>query len=357
LSFDLRHISDIAVSTPGCLRADLGELNYQVDPMIKEFIKEVSREKSSFYYAPTFGNPELLEALQSFDSKYLDRFDKGKTLITAGGQAALFAVFHSLIRPGDKILTDRHYYPPYANLASLTGGELIQKDLSNLTEIEDSSIKMIIINSPNNPTGKVYDRETLSNLAKLAKKNDWIVLEDVVYDRIYFDNEPVSITSLCPERCLVINSASKNFCMPGIRIGWLSGPEDLIQNIAKLHRNMVSCPNAFFQKVLARFLPHSNDFFEALRKEMKERRDLILAMFHSLGWDYIKADGAIYAMATIPGLNNSISLVEKMIPGVKVSCMPGYYFGGHDDQLRFCFGALESLQIEELEKRLRKFKF
>lgn len=354
LSFDLRYISDLASSIPRCLRADLGELNFQLRPEFRQIIRTQS-EVANFSYAPTFGDPGLLNALSSFESKTLSNIINPKILVTSGGQAALFAALSSLLRPGDKILTDNFYYPPYSNLSKLVEGSLVNHDLENVENINLDGIKVLLLNSPNNPTGKIYNENTLIKLSKLAQKNDWIIIEDAVYNRIYYNNPPLSIASLCPDRSLVINSASKNFCMPGVRLGWLFGPNNLITEIAKMHRNMNSCPNTFFQKVLAEFIPLSNDFFIDLRKEMKARRDLIKKLMKELGWHYIDAQGGIYMMVKVPEMTDSLDFVERLIKEANISVMPGKFFGGHEQYLRICYGALNTEQIIELGNRLKIF--
>ncbi|MEZ4906260.1 MAG: aminotransferase class I/II-fold pyridoxal phosphate-dependent enzyme [Saprospiraceae bacterium] len=122
LSFDLRYISDLASGVDGCVRSDIGELNYPVPDSIRESIK-INADKNQFNYAPTFGDPMLLNAIKEFDKETIDRFRSPKILITSGGQAALFASILTLINPGDGILTDSIYYPPYSNLAKITGAQ------------------------------------------------------------------------------------------------------------------------------------------------------------------------------------------------------------------------------------------
>ena len=354
LSFDLRYISDLASSIPNCLRADLGELNFEVNSEFREIIKKKS-EQADFSYAPTYGDPSLINTLSNFESKTLSNITNPKILVTSGGQAALFASLSSLLRPGDKILTDKFYYPPYSNLSKLVEGSLINHDLENIDNINLNGVKVLLLNSPNNPTGKIYDENALNKLSKLAQKNDWIIIEDAVYNRIYYNNPPLSIAAFCPDRTLVLNSASKNFCIPGVRLGWLIGPSNLITEIAKMHRNMNSCPNTFFQKVMAEFIPLSSDFFVDLRKEMKARRDLIKKIIKELGWQYIDAQGGIYLMVKVPEVTDSLGFVERLIREVNISVMPGKFFGGHEQYLRICYGALNKEQINDLGTRLKNF--
>jgi aspartate/methionine/tyrosine aminotransferase len=355
LSFDLRYISDLAMTTQGCIRADLGELNYPVPPEIRDKIKELA-DKQIFSYAPTFGDASLLNAIRQFESDKIKQFDKPGILVTSGGQAALFASLLSLLKPGDAILTDDIYYPPYANLARIAEAELL---FTNLERLEESALKpnirVLLLNAPNNPTGRVYSTETLKKLAQLAQINDWIILEDAVYSEIYFGETPATITAFCPERTLVINSASKNFCMPGIRLGWIIGDENLVAGIAKMHRNMNSCPNTLFQKILADFMPVSAGFFAGLREEMNLRRNLAMALMDEIGWSYLIPGGGIYLMCRVPGLTDSLGFAENLIKKAGVSMMPGQFFGNIPDGLRICFGALTPDELVLFGNRLKAF--
>ena len=352
LNFDLRAISELAHGTKNCLRSDLGELNYPLPNEIRKIMEELLISED-FSYAPTLGDPQLLNAIRLFDSKLFSPFEDAISLVTAGGQAALFAILSSTIKTGDAILTDLAYYPPYKNITQLIGGDLITEDLTDLSVKNLDKVKVLIINNPHNPTGKIYDSSVLKKLAVYAKKYNWIVIEDAVYNQIYFDKPTKSIALYCPERTLIINSVSKNLVMPGMRIGWIIGESSIIHQIAKMHRNMTSCPNSYFQKVLALYLPKSVSFLNALRLEMKQRRDLMMKIFDRLEWQYIVPKGSIYIFVKIPKLVDSFRFVENMITHNGVSAMPGLLFGHHDDSLRFCYGSLTKKDIELLEKRLK----
>jgi len=343
------------MTTPGCIRADLGELNYPVPIEVRQKMKEMADEQV-FSYAPTYGDPALLSAIRQFESTKLQCFNTPGVLVTSGGQAALFASLMSLLQAGDAILTDDIYYPPYANLARIAEVKLLNLNLEALDESElPKNIKILLLNAPNNPTGRVYSIETLKKLADLAQKNDWIVIEDAVYSEIYFGAKPASISTFCPERTLVINSASKNFCMPGIRIGWILGDETLVAGIAKLHRNMNSCPNTLFQKILAHFIPLSSDFFTGLRHEMKLRRNAVMELLDELRWTYIKPEGGIYLMCKVQGLTDTLGFAENLIKNGGISLMPGQFFGNSPDGLRICFGALSLEEIDTFGNRLKAF--
>lgn len=147
LSFDLRYISDIAGNTPGCIRADLGEVDYPVPEIIFLKINDFT-SGYKFNYAPTYGTNELISSISIFEKERLQNFNSPAILVTSGGQAALFASLSSILNPGDAILTDNQYYPPYANLAKLTEVKLINVDLEKADEVAlDKNIKVLLLNS------------------------------------------------------------------------------------------------------------------------------------------------------------------------------------------------------------------
>lgn len=353
LNFDLRRISDLATATAHCLRSDLGELNHPIDPKVYAIMQSLTSSEQ-FSYAPTLGDPALIQSLEAFETPSLQHFQQSAVLVTSGAQAALFAIFSSVLQAGKKILTDTHYYPPYKNLAQLFDAQLLCKDLNSITASDLTDVQILLINSPSNPTGRIYDAASLERLAQLARQHDILVVEDAVYNRIYFQSPPSSIAAYCPERTLIINSASKNFCMPGMRIGWLMGESHWVLQIAKLHRNMNSCPNSFFQKVLAAYIPQATDYFQHLRQEMQSRRDLMIQLFQQLGWPIITPQGGIYIFAHVPDMKNDYDFVSHMIKHIGVSAIPGSLFGDHQQHLRFCYGALQQHQIQELAHRLQQ---
>ncbi len=358
LNFDLRAIAEKAAKDPGCLRADLGHIKIGVDPVFQSIMQDQVR-KENFNYAPTLGLPTLIDSLNQYDKEVLAHFQNPSTLITSGGQAALFASIKTWVGAGHFILTDQAYYPPYQRISHLLDASLYPFDFNQILRLERSKlkqVKMLLINSPNNPTGEVYNEAVLKELAQIARVQDWIVVEDAVYDRIYYDQPPTSISKFCPERTLIIQSASKNLALAGARIGWIHGEKKHVIEVAKVHRNMNSCPNTFFQNTLARYLPISNEHIGALRLEMKKRLNLFRQALDELEWEYSLPKGAIYLWAKPTDCNDTRSLVHTMIEQARISAMPGILFGNHSNLLRFCFGALTPIEIEEFARRLTHFR-
>lgn len=357
MSFDLREISDMAATIPQCIRADIGALNYPVDPILRQLLLQKVND-DRFEYTSTMGSPDLIAALREFDSVQAACYKNPTFLVTSGGQAALFSILVACMDKGDTILTDYAFYPPYKSMAEVLQLEIQTTVFQQIGRLpgDVSKVRALIINHPNNPTGEVYTENQLRHLATLAEANDWLVIEDRVYDRISFEESVPSIAKLIPNRTISVHSASKNLCVPGMRIGWMLGEEKLVRQIAKVHRNMNSSPNSLSQHALAAYLPQSDEFFTGLRDEMENRRNLLANVLDQLNWEYRLPQGAIYMFPRIPHIVDSRPLVFDLIKNAGISTIPGDCFGAANRTgIRICYGAMKETDIEQFGQRLMAF--
>ncbi|HID91528.1 TPA: pyridoxal phosphate-dependent aminotransferase, partial [Candidatus Peregrinibacteria bacterium] len=344
----------------GCIRADIGEPHYSPSKKFSEILKNIIPDEK-FEYAPTFGVPKLIEAVKFFEYKKYENFRSPQICITAGAQAGIFSVCNAVLSKGDEILVHKAYYPPYKNIATLCDAKLIDIDFYDIELLESTitkNTKMIIVNSPNNPTGEIFSEEILKKIAQYAQKHNLLILSDDVYDRLLFSENTKNshISEFAPERTIACNSVSKSLCLTGARIGWILGEKNLISEIAKVHRNINSCPNSTFQSAIADFLPESKEFLDMFSKELEMRAQKISTVFINLGWEFIFPKGGMYIWVKIPFCYNEMSgeeFVSFLIDTVGVSGIPGGMFGKENDEyVRFCFGALRGEEIEELRKRM-----
>jgi len=358
LSFDIRAIAEKASQTPNCIRADIGEPNYAPPTKFREICAELIKTED-FAYAPTFGDPELLVELSKFEAKKFQNFKDPQFCVTSGAQAGLFAIFTSILGENDEILVHKAYYPPYKSIAQILGAKLITVDFEDSVAVSSkisAKTKIILVNSPNNPTGEIFSAAVLQNLARISRENNLVVISDDVYDRLIFEENKLShIANFYPEKTIIVNSISKTFCLTGARIGWILGEKNLISQITKVHRNMNSCPNSLMQKALAKYLPVSQDFLENMRQEFENRGQKMAKIFNDLGWKCASPQGAMYLMPQIPNLIDSKKFVlEELIAKKGISGIPGEFFGKQNkDKIRFCFGALNQKQIAEFSKKIK----
>lgn len=209
------------------------------------------------------------------------------------------------------------------------------------------NIKVMLINTPHNPTGKVFSGDEVGKLAQLAIKYDTLVLSDEVYDQLYYTGRaPERIGSLIPERCLTVGSGGKSFGVTGWRVGWTLGPEWMIEAVAAVQgRTLFTAPTPP-QAAMAELLDEQGGLFEAMRREYRERRDFLVEALEGAGFTSIHpAEGGYFVMAWAPdvGLKDDYQLAEWMTTQWGVTPIPGSAFYGDSDGiarerwLRFCF--------------------
>lgn len=363
LQFDIRKIAEYAAQKKDCIRADIGEPQYSPPKNFTEILQNLLPTER-FEYAPTFGVPELISSLKNFENMKVRNFSNPQFCVTTGAQAGIFSICNAVLSPHDEIIVHKAYYPPYKSIATLCGAKIIEADFYDIDALQDSlteKTKIIIINSPNNPTGDIFSETVLKNIADIAKKQNILLLSDDVYDRLLFSESPEipHISQFAPEQTVVCNSVSKSLCLTGIRIGWILGEEKYISEIAKVHRNINSCPVSTFQRAVAQYLPKSQEYFENYRKSFQKKSEDISAIFSSLGWEYHQPKGAMYIWVTLPKIFSQYSSEEcvyRFIDEAGVSGVPGKMFGEHNDNIiRFCFGALSNDEIREFGKRILGF--
>lgn len=368
LSFDIRKIAEHASSIPSCIRADIGEPAYNPPSKFFEILSNVV-SNDSFSYSPLYGEISLQKEIEVYEKEKYSYYKNAQVCVTVGAQSALFSSFFSVLSFGDEVLVHKAYYPPYKSLARLCGANIISVDFFDFLALESSiskKTKIILINSPNNPTGEVFSHQHLQKIAFLAQKYNILIISDDVYDRIVYDEfQNVSfphISKYAPERTIICNSVSKSFCLTGARVGWMIGETNNIQHFAKVHRNVNSCANSTFQKALAKFFPYASSYLVDYQDEMKKRRDLFSGFLYQNKWIHDIPKGGIYLWAKIPEkiaqkYNNkesdtSFPCVMEMISSHKISAVPGSMFGSKNPILRFCFGSLEESQIIQFGKAL-----
>ncbi|GBC74817.1 Putative N-acetyl-LL-diaminopimelate aminotransferase [archaeon HR06] len=293
-------------------------------------------------------------------------------MLTVGSTSGLFATLQTLLNDGDEILLPNPYYPPYYNMSLLANGKVnfyTQKfekdfdiDLEELKEKVSERVKVLLLCYPNNPTGYVVNKSKLHHLAQLAKEYNLWVISDEVYSKFVYDEEFCSIVNLkgMKDRTIVINSASKSYGMTGWRIGWVLAREDLIKDLVKIHHTMVIHPDVIAQRALLEALNLEDSFFEELKKEYKERRDLVASHLKEIeGLQFSLPKGAFYFFPKFLYNLNSKDFVKYLVKEAKVLLVPGISFGENWDKhfrLTYCYSK-EKLEeaLSRIKRALKKF--
>ncbi len=242
---------------------------------------------------------------------------------------------------GEELICTSPFFSAYSEMAMFCGVDLVEGpvfigdnwklDINQLKTRISPKTKMLLINSPNNPTGYVFSREELQGIADIAIENDLIVISDECYDEFNYDGQHISISSLdnMRERTLVVKSTSKSFSMTGWRIGYVLGPSNLIKYINKVHQNLSTCATSFAQYGAVEAFNHGDEYIDKMVAEFKRRGDRFYDDLSKIeGLEIVKPEGAFYMFPKINSFGmTDVEIVEYLMDEVGVVGVPGSTFG------------------------------
>lgn len=366
----IRKLIDMVDKIPNVIGLHAGEPDFDTPAHINEAAKK-ALDEGYIHYTHTAGLPELREAIAEKLRKEnnIKADPETEITVTVGGFAAIFSTLQAVISPGDEVIIPEPVWPSYEGFVKLAGGKpvLFQLKAPNyslntdlLKEKISKHTKMVIINTPNNPTGAVYEPKELMALASLAKKHDFLVLADEVYEKIVFDgSNHLSIAGLAgmKERTITVNSFSKTYAMTGWRVGYVIANEQITAGLRRIHSYAVSCVSPVFQRAAFTALIASQDCVQQMVKEYKERRDIVVEALNDItGLNCIKPKGTFYIFPDIQGLGlPSAKFAERMLKEAKVATIPGSAFGkSGENHLRMSISVSRN-DLFEAVKRIENF--
>lgn len=321
------------------------------------------------HYTANAGDLEVREQIAQYLSEFGVNADPGKeVMMTIGGMGAVSQCLLCTINPGDEVLIQDPQWLNYYSQVSFAGGvpvavPVYQEDGFSLkaNEIEKHitpRTKILMINSPNNPTGAVMGQKDLEEVAQLAIRHDLLVISDEVYCELLYDGLQHHSIAAIPgmkERTLIVNSFSKSFSMTGWRVGFAAGPSDIIAKMIVLQENLVACAPAFGQWA-AKYALETKCQLAEMREIYQRRRDLIVNGLNEIkGIHCVMPQGAFYAFPDIRELGlTSQQAAEKLLDTVQVVAIPGSAFGDCGEGfLRMAYANSEE-NIEEALRRIRQ---
>jgi aspartate aminotransferase len=319
------------------------------------------------HYAHSQGDPELRAALAENMTEIAGRpIGAGQVSITHGASGALAAAILALVDPGTKVIIPEPTYSLYADLTWMAGGEVAfvrhQPDLHlDLEGIEAAApgARMVIICNPCNPTGAVYGEDELEDLAEIAEEHDLLVLSDEPYDHIIFDGvEFVSAleVSALADRLLYVNTFSKTYAMTGWRIGWVAGPQEVVDAVTVVHRTINGPLNSAVQQAALAALTEPSDAPERMRREYQARRDIVSRMVANVpGLELVQPEGSFYAFIRYGSLEPEVPAVDVVARALDqgVAVRAGSEFGpGGEGCVRIAFSTGRERLIEGMERLL-----
>lgn len=359
-----------AMHHPDIISLGIGEPDFCPPAHVLEAVKEALDEGKT-HYSPTTGIPKLLEALARKAKKdYGLSYDPNtEILVTVGGTHAISLAMQALVNPGDAVLIPDPGFVCYEPGVYLAGGKPIQVPLlekDRFTIDRDAVIshitkdsRMIVINSPNNPTGSVLSHADLSSLAEIIRERDLLVISDEVYEKITYDNTRHYCLASFPgmrERTIVVGSFSKTYAMTGFRIGYAYGPQKLIAPMMLAHQFSVACVAGPAQYGALAALTGSQDFVKRMVIEFNRRRKLVFSRLKEMeGFHLDLPKGAFYVFANIRDFGTtSEKFAEKIAQKARVITVSGSAFGKHGEGYVRLSYATAYGQLEEALNRVEK---
>lgn len=384
-----------------------GFFSYNPPDFALDAVKHALTKPQFNQYAHARGNPNLLKSLAKFYTESFGRpVETGEIQVTTGANEGMFAVFFGFLTPGDEVIVFEPFFDQYIPNVEMTGAKLKfvqlkypqkfdsenvagddwQVDWEGLEKTISPKTKIIVINTPHNPIGKIFNEEELKRIGELAIKNNLIVLSDEVYENLYYQPtfpRPATLASLpaLAERTLTVGSAGKSFAATGWRVGWVQGPAELIKYVTAAHtRICFSTPAPLQQAVSEAFeIASTNGYFEKTRKEYERKYEIFEKVFQELGLPYTSADGGYFLLVNLLKLKiphdyvypeeiaargtNDYKLAYWLIKEIGVVGIPPTEFlvpqhrkgNPLENALRFAVCKDDSL-LEEAVTRLRKLK-
>jgi aspartate aminotransferase len=354
-----------------------GEPDFDTPERIKDAAIQAMR-RGQTKYTEVGGIPELRAAVcGKFKRDNGLDYEPADVLVSCGAKHTLFNMVVALLNPGDEVLVPSPYWVSYPEQARLVGAVpvavLTQEatgfdlDPERLRAAVTPRTKVIVLNSPNNPTGAVFSPAALAAVARLAVERDLFVVSDECYEALTFEGRHVSIAALDPEvkaRTLVVNTCSKAYAMTGWRLGFAAGPRALIRAMTDVQSQVTSNPSSITQWAAVEALVGPQDEVAKMAGEFDRRRRVIVRGLNALpGVSCVMPKGAFYVFANVSGLfgrawkaadgtrilKGSVDVTAFLLAEAKVAVVPGVDFGS-DDHVRLSYATSEALISEGLSR-------
>ncbi len=339
----IRRIYERAIQMDDVVFFSLGEPDFDTPQQaVEEAVRSLRRGETR--YTPNAGLPELRRAAAASLLEY-DRVSydpETEICVTSGGMEALALALLTLIEPGDEVIITDPSYTNYRDQIQICKGVPVyvpvreedgfQYRPDELRRAITDRTRVIMINTPANPTGGIASRKLLEEIASIAVERDLFVLFDEVYKHIYYDDEPFFSIAAAPgmrERTLVIDSCSKAYAMTGWRVGWIAGPAEIVTCVPKLQENLCSCVPAFVQRGAVCALETAGEDARRMARAYRERRDFIVSAVNAIpGLSAREPKGAFYLFVNIrrSGLTSE-DFAMRLLEEARVALSPGSAFG------------------------------
>ncbi|MDV2481027.1 pyridoxal phosphate-dependent aminotransferase [Methanoculleus sp. Wushi-C6] len=313
----------------------IGEPDFDTPVHIKDACIEAIR-RGETHYAPSTGIPALTKAI----AEKLNRENgipakPDEVIVTCGAKDAIYEAMEAVLNPGDEALILDPAWVSYEPCAQLAGAAARHHALSAETfQVDDSLLeavgprtKMIVVNTPSNPSGAVLNGDSLRLVADICRDHDLYALSDEIYEKLVYGKEHISLASLpeMAERTITVNGFSKAYAMTGWRIGYAAAPRSIVRQMEKVQQHTISSPTTFAMFGAVAALEGPQDCVESMRREFERRRDYLIPALRDLGYATAPADGAFYAYVKVEG--DDMAIARSWLRDAHVAVTPGAAFG------------------------------
>ena len=356
----IREFSNLAAATPGCIRLTLGEPDFDTPAPVREAVAGALAAGKT-HYIPNNGVPALRRAIADYEARAHGLSCAPEdVIVTAGATEALFLALFAVLNPGDEVIVPTPAFVLYEQIVNLCRGVTVPLPTADAgfqlrpealaARITDRT-KAIVLNSPHNPTGTVYDRESLRAVYDLVRNRGIFVICDDVYRELVYDGAYHSFAEYSDLRpwLLVAESFSKSWAMTGWRMGWLLADEPVRERLELVHQFLLTSTPAPFQDAAIRALAQDP---APMREEYRRRRSLVLDRLSRMGLPVTVPAGAFYVFPSIAGYGlSSMEFCTRLLREAGVALTPGAAFGadGHV-RLSYCCG------LDELDRGLDRLE-
>jgi aspartate aminotransferase/aminotransferase len=356
-SSGIRKVFDLAAKMQRPINLSIGQPDFPVpDPIKRAAIEAIEHDHNG--YSLTQGIPPLREALEARIAAEYGHDDR-RLLVTSGTSGALVLTLLALVDPGDEVIVLDPYFVMYPALIAMAGGRAVmidtypdfRLDVDRVAAAITPRTKLILLNSPANPTGVVADAGSVQALAELAARHQIALLSDEIYREFCYDGDLASPARWNPDT-LVVDGFSKSYGVTGWRIGWIHGPAAVIDKLTMLQQYTFVCaPHPLQWGALAALEVD----MQSHRDVYRQRRDLMVGGLRAAGYEVADASGAFYVFPQVPpGRGTGTQFVARAI-AEELLVIPGGIFSGRDTHFRISFAAQEETLRQGLEvlERLR----
>jgi len=346
------------------INLSVGEPDFDTPAFIRDAAKK-ALDDGDTHYTPSAGKPRLRKIIAE-KLKNENKIDtsSGNIIVSAGAKHLVYMTVNSLINEGDEVILLSPAWVTYEACVKISGGRINwimtsaddQFQPTNIQDMIGKKTKLLILNSPNNPSGAVYSKDTLKMIADLAIDYDFFVLSDEIYEKIIYDSEHVSIASFdqMAERTITVNGLSKSYAMTGWRIGYASAPKEIFDGMLKIQQHSVSCAPSFVQEAAISAISGHQECVNEMVAEFKKRRDFLVDGLNSLGMRCLLPKGAFYLFVDVSDFaKDANEFSEKMLKEGYLAMTPGDAFGpGFENYIRISY----AVPIERLKVAVKRIE-